>query len=368
MAKKFLVPIDMTKLEIRNLLLELIAGNAASPVEGQVWYDSTGKRIKFRTNAANLSVVTDGGDLTAGSVLNTALATNPLARANHTGTQLAATISDFDTQVRLSRLDQMAVPTASVSMNSQRITNVLDPSGTQDAATKGYVDNAIAGLSWKEEVRVATTAAGTLASSFANGQTVDGVVLATDDRILIKNQASGSENGIYTVNASGAPTRATDADSEADIKGAALFISNGTTNAGTRWVLSNSGTITVGTTALTFVAFGGGNTYVAGDGLTESPAGTFNVGAGTGITVSANDVAIDTAVVNRKFSQTIGDGSSTSIVVTHSLGTKDIIPAVRQVADDLFVDCDIVATSTTTATFTFAVAPASNALRVTITG
>lgn len=74
------------------------------------------------------------------------LATDPLARANHTGTQSASTISDFDTQVRTSRLDQMAAPTSAVSLNAQRLTNVADPTNAQDAATKAYVDATKQGL------------------------------------------------------------------------------------------------------------------------------------------------------------------------------------------------------------------------------
>ena len=74
------------------------------------------------------------------------LATDPLARANHTGTQTASTISDFDTQVRTSRLDQMAAPTGSVSLNSQKITSLGTPSASGDAATKGYIDTQITNL------------------------------------------------------------------------------------------------------------------------------------------------------------------------------------------------------------------------------
>jgi hypothetical protein len=125
------------------------------------------------------------------------------------------------------------------------------------AAVKSYVDAAVQGLSWKQAVRVATTAAGTLASSFANASTVDGVTLATGDRILIKNQATGSENGIYIVAASGAPTRALDADAGAELVNAAVFVSEGTVNADTQWVCTTNAAITLGTTSLTFAQLGG---------------------------------------------------------------------------------------------------------------
>jgi len=110
-------------------------------------------------------------------------------------------------------------------------------------------------LSWKQGVRVATAAAGTLASSFENGDTVDGVVLATGDRILLKDQTSQTENGIYTVNASGAPTRATDADSSAELVSCAVFVEEGTVNKDKAFVCTNNATITLGSTSIVFVGF-----------------------------------------------------------------------------------------------------------------
>jgi hypothetical protein len=115
----------------------------------------------------------------------------------------------------------------------------------------------------KLPVRVATTANGTLASAFENGDTVDGVTLATGDRILIKNQSSGAENGIYTVNASGAPTRATDADSGAELVNAAVWVSEGTANADKLFICTTNAPITLGSTSLTFInpfaGLGGGD-------------------------------------------------------------------------------------------------------------
>lgn len=126
------------------------------------------------------------------------------------------------------------------------------PSGASDPRPKVYaVTRATSGSTptvsaWKEPVRVATTVAGTLASSFENGDSIDGVTLATGDRILIKDQASATENGIYTVNASGAPTRATDADTGAELLGAVTFVSEGTANRDTVWGQTTNATISVG--------------------------------------------------------------------------------------------------------------------------
>lgn len=108
---------------------------------------------------------------------------------------------------------------------------------------------------YKDAVRVATTAAGTLSSAFANGQSVDGVTLVTGNRILIKNQSSAVENGIYTVNASGAPTRATDFDTDAEVlRGCQTYVQYGTINAGANFQVwsSNATPIVVGTSTIVF--------------------------------------------------------------------------------------------------------------------
>lgn len=105
---------------------------------------------------------------------------------------------------------------------------------------------------WVPRVRVATTANGTLATAFANGQTVDGVVLATGDRILLKDQTTGADNGVYTVNASGAPTRAADWPAGADVVGYAVRVTAGTANANTVWAVYAEPAV-VGTNAPNFI-------------------------------------------------------------------------------------------------------------------
>lgn len=128
-------------------------------------------------------------------------------------------------------------------------------------ATKTYVDAKVAGLSWKQAVRAASTTSGTLATAFENGDTLDGVALATGDRILLKNQSAASENGIYVVNASGAPTRATDADTGAELVDASVWVSEGTTLADTQWVCTSNAPITLGSTSLAFAQLQSNTTY-----------------------------------------------------------------------------------------------------------
>lgn len=225
-------------------------------------------------------------------------------------------------------------------MNNKNIVNLADGSSATDAVTKQQLDAAVRGLSWKQAVRAATTTNGTLATAFANGQTIDGVTLATGDRILLKNQTTGSENGIYVVAASGAPTRALDADSSAEIDSMAVFVESGTVNADRMYVLSTDNP-TLGSTSLTYAQLGGsGSVYVAGSGLTESPAGTFNVGAGTGISVNADDVQINTSIVPRKNAQDCV-ATTNPQNFAHGGTAPDVIAQVVRKSDGVVVDCDV---------------------------
>jgi hypothetical protein len=178
-------------------------------------------------------------------------------------------------------------------MGTNKITGLGTPTDGTDAATKAYVDSAAQGIDWKASVRAATTGNITLASALENGDTLDGVTLATGDRVLVKNQSTGSENGIYVVKVSGAPDRSTDADTGAELtSNFAVFVEEGTTNADQGYVLTNDGAITVGTTALTFTQFTGLGQVVAGDGLAKT-GNTLNVTAGTGISITGDAVTND---------------------------------------------------------------------------
>ena len=245
----------------------------------------------------------------------------------------AAKISDFDTQVRTSRLDQMAAPTATVSLNAQKIGNLADPTAAQDAATKAYVDATRQGLDVKDSVRAATTANITLSAP----QTVDGVALVAGDRVLVKDQSTASANGIYVV-AAGAWTRATDADSSVKVTpGMFTFVEEGTANADSGWVLTTNSPVTLGTTSLAFTQFSGAGQVTAGAGLTKTGS-TLDVGAGTGIQVNADDIALapsnvlslfnlaTSGIVARTAANTVTarniTGTTNRITITHGDGVS----------------------------------------------
>jgi hypothetical protein len=156
-------------------------------------------------------------------------------------------------------------------------------------------------------VRAATTANGTLATAYANGSVIDGVTLATGNRILIKNQTTGSENGIYTVNATGAPTRSTDADASAEIAASfAVFVEEGTDNADCGFVLTNNGTVTVGTTSLVFTQFTGLGQVTAGTGLTKTGNTLNAVGTADRITANADSIDIASTYAGQSTITTLG--------------------------------------------------------------
>lgn len=156
----------------------------------------------------------------------------------------------------LLKRDGSVLLTGNLDANNNKITNVSTPTANGDVANKSYVDTAISNLNSlfdaKGSVRVATTTNGTLATAFANGQTIDGVTLATGNRILLKNQSTQSENGIYTVSASGAPTRVTDMDVWSEVPGAFVVVEEGSINADTIWLCTANQGGTINSTAITF--------------------------------------------------------------------------------------------------------------------
>ena len=403
---KFLNNIDLQKNELRSAKIHALATDPATPVGGQIYFNTTDGRLKVYDGAAwrYASGLFTNADIAAGAAIALSkLATDPLARANHTGTQAASTISDFDTQVRTSRLDQMANPTASVSLNSQRITNVADPTQASDAATKSYVDAFATGLDPKPSVRAATTGDITLSGA----QTIDGVSIAATERVLVKNQTTASQNGIY-VAAVGSWARASDSDTTAELTaGSFVFVEEGTVNADSGWVLATDGAVTVDTTNQSWVQFSGAGQITAGDGLTKTGNTIDVVGTSGRISVAASAVDISSTYVGQstittlgtvatgtwegttvdvahggtgavttaaaktslgfttRFSANVGDGAATDYTITHSLASRDLIIQVREAASPYEqVSVDIEYTTENTATLRFAAAPGVNAYRI----
>lgn len=333
MARTYLTPIDLSGLEILNVRAQMLASDPTN-LEAKFYYNTVAKTIKFYNGAAWVS---------------------------------------------LGRLDQISAPTNSVDLNSQKIINLLDPTSAQDAATKNYVDMAITGLDFKQSARVIATSNITLSAP----QTIDGVAVIANDRVLAAGQTIAANNGIYIVNA-GAWTRATDADTTAEFgPNAFVFIEEGTVNQDSGWVMTSNATFTLGTTAQTWVQFTGTGQIVAGAGLFKT-GNTIDVQAADGsITVNADNITVGLVTVAKGgtgattvatartalvvpgyFAASIGDGSATSYNIDHNLGTLDVIVDVYRVSDGATVECDIVRSTTNRVIVSFAVAPTTNQYRI----
>ena len=182
--------------------------------------------------------------------------------------------------------------TGTVDVSSAKITSVATPSADSDAATKGYVDGVINGLDIKSSVDFASTAnvagtynngAGTITAGSNGALAMDGGAPTSGQRLLLKDQTSNVQNGIYVVtNAGGAGaayvlTRAGDADASAEISGGAFFfVEQGTANADNGFVTTHNGSPTLGSDAITFEQFSGAGQISAGSALTKS-GNTINV-------------------------------------------------------------------------------------------
>jgi hypothetical protein len=395
MSRKFLTPLDLVQNELQNARVQNLATApvAPTPVKGQMYFNSTDNTLYWYNGSTWVAASAGaggpptgaaGGDLAGSTYPNPVIAAlavtdAKVAAANKDGAVGTPSMRTLGTGAQQAlagstRLDQITAPTAPVSLNSQKITALAAPSAATDAANKTYVDSLVSGLGWKDAVRVATTANITLSAA----QTIDSIAVGAGDRVLVKNQTTPAQNGIYVVQ-TGAWTRATDADVEDELVQAAVFVEAGTQQ-DTGWVCTNDAIgFTLGTTPIAWVQFTGAGQINAGQGMTKT-GNTLDVGAGSGVTVAADTVAVDTAVIaTRAYADglvaaktgkyAVNVGGATSQVITHNLNSLDVVVAVyRNSTPWDTVDCDMERTTVNTVTLRFAVAPAANEYRAVVIG
>lgn len=334
MATKFVTNLDLNQNQILNATFEVLASDPNTNLfDGRMYFNSVDGVIKVydATAAAWRKIVAgvgaDAGVVSGGSYSTALTITESGGQITITPNLATSASAGLMTSSDFTKLgDATSEATASklVIRDASGNIKVATPTDPAHAATKGYVDAARSGLDVKQSVRAATTGPINLASDLEDGDTLDTTVtLATGDRVLVKNQSTASENGIYVVQASGAAVRATDFDGAGEVSGGAFtFVEEGTVNADSGWVVTSNGSITVGTDAINWAQFSGAGQITAGDGLTKSGNTINAVGTSDRITVNADSIDIASTYVGQSSITTVGTVSAgtweaTDVAVAH---------------------------------------------------
>ena len=414
---KFLNNIDLNKNELQNARVQNLTSAPSSPVTGQIWFDNTiGVKAAYMWDGTTWQKVSGtyaNADITAAAAIaysklaltNSIVAEDITADAVTTAKILDENVTDAKIASGIT-FSKLSAPQGDFALNGQKITGLANPSSAQDASTKAYVDAARQGLDVKTSVRAIATTSITLSGE----QTIDGVEVVAGERVLVVDQTPASANGIYDV-AVGAWSRSSDADTSTKVTtGMFAFVSEGTDNADSGWVLTTNDVITLGTTNLAFTQNSGAGQITAGAGLTKTGNVLDVGGTADRITINSDTVDIASTYVGQasittlgtiatgtwngtdvavadggtgagtadgaktnlgfmtRYAASIGDGAATDYTVTHSLGTRDVVVSVYDNSTYEEVSLNIEKTSTSAVTVRFSSAPSNNAYRVVVIG
>jgi hypothetical protein len=256
--------------------------------------------------------------------------------------------------------------TNGLDLQGARIQGLGAASAGTDAATWAQVQNIVAGLTMHNSVRAKTTGN----QALTGPATVDGIALATGDRVLVASQTTGTQNGIYVVNTAGAWTLAPDAALGTIKAGAMVIVEEGTVNADSLWVMTNDGAITAGTTQV-WSKFQAGQTLTPGNGISITN-GVISLIIGAGLILDGTNLRLDpTYGFNaHKFAINVPAGA-TAVTINPGLGTTDLLVGLYNIATansrkKVLEDADI--QSATAVLLTFGTAPAADQYRVVILG
>ena len=301
MAQKFLTNLDLNQNQLTNATFEKLGTDPVSGnFVGRLIYNTTTNTIKVYTGSVFKSIphtIVSGGGAGIAEALTVSESNGSITLTLNVADTDSAGLIPASYWQMLTDATSDATASKIVKRDGNGNAKVATPTDSAHIATKGYVDSARQGLDVKASVRVATTAAINLATDLQTSDVIDGVTLVAGDRVLVKNQGTASENGIYVAVASGAASRSSDANGTADTgeltSGTFTFVEAGTVNFDSGFVISTDGTITVGTTGITWTQFSGAGSFEAGDGLSKNGTQVnVNVTANrTTITADAIDIA-----------------------------------------------------------------------------
>lgn len=318
--------LQFNKNEAQKMVLHLLSSAPASPGEGQLYHNTSTHHPNFYSGSGWI-------DLTDALTLGGQAGSYYLDRGNHTGSQAQSTITNLVSDLALKAptanptfTGTVTIPTPSVGDDSTKAAST--------AFVAAAISAAVLNTGKRTRVRAATTASITISTALNNGDTLDGVTLATDDLVLVKDQSTAAQNGIYVVGAS--PARFSEFDTYDEHPGSLVSIAEGTANADQLYLCTSNGGGTLGTTAITFSKMIIAGELLASNNLSDlnsAATSRVNLGVEIGVNVQAWDADLDTWAGKTAPSGTVVGTTDTQTLSAKTLTTPTIASFVNATHD-----------------------------------